>query len=292
MAEAARSNDMSSSVTSVKTERDEEEPPAVSKFRKSYLKRINDHMSKATLRSFRDRLELLRKSSFFIIIVPKKVLFGLQYVQTTTMLRLDPERFKRMKELGADQAVMQLLLLEKYLEELKRIKAELVETVPSNDNEFTLTKQESLFKCVWELKGFLNNFKYMLLYGPLYIKHQLISPATLRHLPSLRMFLSTKGPVTFDRSESMAFDHWAFLSWHVSGKRLLTGDSFEVSFQQLNVQPNEVAHSGMYTVKDNALNIDNLLPEKTYKFSIRRTKTCNLVYDKWCDAITLSTREI
>ncbi|XP_077316552.1 fibronectin type III domain-containing protein 11-like [Lithobates pipiens] len=290
MAEAASNNDISSSVTTVKTEQDEEEPPAVSRFRKTYLKLIDDHMSMATLRYFEDRLELLRKSSFFIIIVPKKVLFGLQYVQTiSTMLLLDPERFRRMKEIGTDQTVMQLFLLEKYLEELKKSRAELVEMVPSNDREFSLTKQETLYQHVSGLKGLLDNFKYLLVSGPLYIKHQLISPTRFHHLPSLRMFLNTKGPVMFDRLESMAVENWAFLSWHVSGQRLLTDDSFEVRFQQLKVQSSEVAHSGVYTVEDNTLNIDNLLPQKTYMFSIRRTKTCKLVYDEWCDVITLST---
>lgn len=292
MAEAGNNMDTSSSVTSVNTEQDKEERPVVSNCRKTYLRLIDDHMSMYTLRNFEHRLKLLRKSYFFIDIVPKKILFGLQYVQNiSTMLLLDPARFKQMKEIGRDQTVMQLFLLEKYLEELKRSRAEVVEMVPSNDQEFSLTKQRTLHKNVSGLKDLVDNFKYMLVPGPLYIKNKLISPATFHHLPPLRMFLNTKGPVMFDRSKSMAFDNWTFLSWHVSGHRLLT-DSFEVHFQQLNVQSNEEAHSGLYTVEGNMLNIDNLLPGKTYQFSIRRPKTCNLVYDEWCDIITLNTREV
>ncbi|XP_040186684.1 fibronectin type III domain-containing protein 11 [Rana temporaria] len=292
MAEAGSNMDTSSSVTSVNTEEDIEERPAVSNCREAYLRLIDDHMSMDTLGNFEHRLELLRKSSFFIDIVPKKILFGLQYVQNiSTMLLLDPARFKQMKEIGREQTVMQLFLLEKYLEELKRSRAELVEMVPSNDREFSLTKQGTLDQNVSGLKDLVDNFKYMLVSGPLYIKNKLISPTTFHHLPSLRMFLNTKGPVMFDRSESMAFDNWTFLSWHVSGHRLLT-DSFEVHFQQLNLQSNEEAHSGVHTVEGNTLHIDNLLPEKTYQFSIRRTKTCNQVYDEWCDIITLITREI
>ncbi|XP_040186657.1 fibronectin type III domain-containing protein 11-like [Rana temporaria] len=282
--------DTSISVTSVNTEQDEgERLAAVFNYQKAYLKLIDDHLCMATLKDFEDRLDLLRKSNFFITILPKKTFTGLEYVKTELLLH--PQRYKHMKEMGTDQTKMQLFLLEKYLEEMKERRSELVEMVQANEGEFSLTKQQTLNQDLSGLGKLVNDFQNMSVRGPLHIKHQLIVTTTFHHLPSLKLFLNTKRPVTFHRSESMAFDNWTFLSWHVSGHRLLT-DSFEVHFQQLNLQSNEEAHSGVYTVEGNTLNIDNLLPEKTYQFSIRRTKTCNQVYDEWCDIITLSTREV
>ncbi|XP_073463468.1 fibronectin type III domain-containing protein 11-like [Aquarana catesbeiana] len=287
MAEATSNNDTSSSVISVETEQDEGEPPAVFNCRKACLKLIDDHLCVATLKDLEGWLDLLRKSSFFISILPPKTLVGPEYINT--MLLVDPQRYKHIKEMGTDQTKLQLFLLQKYLEEMKKSRTELVEMVQSNEGEFSLTKQETFSQYLSELKQIVNDFRNMLVPGPLHIKHQLISSTAARHLPFLRLFLKTKGPVIFDRFGSAAFDNWAHLSWHVSGQRHLT-DSFELRFQQINVPANEVAHSGEFIVEDSTFKIYILLPDKTYEFSIQRTKASNLVYDEWHDVITLSTR--
>ncbi|XP_077316550.1 fibronectin type III domain-containing protein 11-like [Lithobates pipiens] len=271
MAEATSNNDMT----------------AVTTCRKAYLKLIDDHLCMATLKDLEDWLDLLRKSYFFISILPPKTLVGPEYVNT--MLLVDPQRYKHIKEMGTDQTKLQLFLLQKYLEEMKKSRTELVEMVQSNEGEFSLTKQETLNQYLSELKKNINEFRNILVPGPLCIKHQLISSTADHHLPSLRLFLKTKGPVIFDRFGSAAFDNWAHLSWHVSGLRNLT-DSFELRFQQINVPENEVAHSGEFIVENHTFKIHILLPDKTYEFSIKRTKASNLVYDEWHDVITLSTR--
>ncbi|XP_018411886.1 PREDICTED: uncharacterized protein C20orf195 homolog [Nanorana parkeri] len=292
MAQATSKSDLSAATTSVKIQLDEGELTAGFSFKEAIAEFLNKNLNKDALKSFEARVEILRKSSFFITIQPKKILLSQQntmhYVNIFQVV--DPQRFQRMKTIGTNQTKIQLFILQEYLEQLKNCQRELVELVQSKNGEFSLAIQKDPVQYLSELSELLNNFKNMLTPGPLHLKHQLIPHVPVRQIPPLRLILKTKGPVTFDRKVATAFDNWAFLSWHVCGQRHLT-DSYELCFQQLNVPSNEVAHSGIHIISSNTFKIYNLLPEKLYEFSIRRTEAFNLVYDEWRDVITLSTGE-
>lgn len=290
MAQATSKSDLWGTTASLKTQQDEGELPAVFNFKDAMSEFLNKNLNKDALKSFEARVEILRKSSFFITILPKKILLNqhntVHYVNIFQVV--DPQRFHRMKKIGTNQTKIQLFLLQEYLEQLKNCQRELVELVQSNNGELLLSNRKDPVQYLSELSELLNNFKNMLTPGPLHLKHQLIPHVPVRQVPPLRLILKTKGPVTFDRKVATAFDNWAFLSWHVCGQRHLT-DSYELCFRQLNVPSNEVAHSGVHIISSNTFKIYNLLPGNLYEFSIRRIEAFNLVYDEWRDVITLST---
>ncbi|XP_040195396.1 fibronectin type III domain-containing protein 11-like [Rana temporaria] len=269
-----------SSMTSVKSKQDKEERPAVF----NYLKLIDNHLCMTMREHFED---VLRKIHFYIKIQPKKISIRQQNVKT--LLLLDPRRLEHLKEMGRDQVMTKMFLLENYLEEMRKSPSELVDMVQSNQGEFSLTKQETINESLSGLNKLVNNFNNMSVHEQLHFKHQLISPTAVRHPPSLRLFLYFKRPVMFDRLESTAFDDWANLSWHVSGHQHLT-DGFDLRFRQINVPENEEADSGVIILDGNTFMIHFLLPEETYKFSIGRTNVSNTVYDEWRDVFTLTTR--
>ncbi|KAM5135812.1 fibronectin type III domain-containing protein 11 [Mantella aurantiaca] len=285
MARTTINSDLLVNPTSVKTERDD----ALFYSPKYILKFINKNLNPIALKDFETRVELLGKSSFFITILPKQIFWGQNYMQPIdTFQLLDLQRFQRVKKTGRDQTRMQLFLLQEYLKQLKKRRNEVLELIEAKNRESNVIEQDNMFRYVLELRELLDNLRTMLVPGPLHIKYQLIPCAAVFRFSPLQLFLNTKGPVMFNRVESTAFYNWAFLSWCVSGQQSLN-DSFELCFLQLNVPSNEMAHNGVHTVTDNTFQVNDLLPEKTYEFSIRRTKACNVVYDEWCDVITLIT---
>ncbi|XP_040195398.1 fibronectin type III domain-containing protein 11-like [Rana temporaria] len=274
-----------------------------------YHKFIDRQLCTTMLEHFEDRLDLLRKSHFYIKIQPKKISIRRQNIKT--LLLLDPRRLEHLKEMGRDQVMIKMFLLENYLEEMRKSCSELVDMLQSNQGEFSLTKQETIneslsgllscifggtaplfnpfgrmFTAIKKKKKLVNDFKNMSVHDQLHFKHQLISPTEVRHHPSLRLFLNFKQPVMFDRVKSRAADDWANLSWQVSGRQHLT-ESFDLHFRQINTPPHVEADSGLINVDGNKFKIEFLLPQETYEFTIRRTKESHTVHDEWCDVLTL-----
>ncbi|XP_072270421.1 fibronectin type III domain-containing protein 11 [Pyxicephalus adspersus] len=285
MAQKTSMNNLSRSMTCVKRQ-DEGESLAIFKDKQAFLKILNKKLSKGILENLETQLEQLKNSSFFISVLPKEIVVGQQNISIFRLL--DPKRLESMKKMSADLTKIQLCLLQEYLEQLKKNRRELVELVQLNNRDFSLKKHKAPIQYVSEISELLYNFKNMLEPGQLHIKHRLMPHAAVSYVPPLTLLLRNKGPVIFDQEESTAYDNWAFLSWHVSGQRHLT-DSYELCFQQIDVPTHKVPHSGVYIVTHSTFKICNLLLEKTYKFSIRRVKACNLVYDEWYDVITMST---
>ncbi|XP_006897011.1 PREDICTED: uncharacterized protein C20orf195 homolog [Elephantulus edwardii] len=250
-------------------------------------------LSPQLLKRHHARLELLQKCSYHIEILPKHLALGDQnpLVLPNTMFQLiDPWKFQRMKKIGTAQTKIQLLLLSDLLEQLDWGRAQLDALLESPDPRPFLTGWGRVERQLMDLAAIMDNFLAMMVPGRLHIKHRLVSDVGATKVPHIRLILSTKMPVMFDRKESVAHQDWASLHWFVTIQPSAP-EQFELRFKLLEPQTQqECMQCGLIPVTACSFNVRNLLPNRTYKFTIKRAESYTLVYEPWWDSLTLHTK--
>ncbi|XP_069507006.1 fibronectin type III domain-containing protein 11 [Ambystoma mexicanum] len=257
------------------------------------LEFLNSELSVSLLKRHQTRVELLKKCSYYIEILPKHLALGDQnhLMLPTTMFQLiDPWKFQRMKKVGTAQTKIQLLLLSDLLEQLKQGRGALVDHLKSYNTTSFLSGWDTVSRRLSELSGLLDNFLATLVPGRLYIKHRLVSDIGTTKIPHIRLVLRTKMPVAFDRKESVAHEDWVSLRWFSMGQHPQP-EQFELRFKLLDPRSaQERNQSGGIPVTTSSFEIRNLLPNRSYEFSIKRAETYTLVYEAWHDTMTLRTK--
>ncbi|XP_006167117.1 fibronectin type III domain-containing protein 11 [Tupaia chinensis] len=238
------------------------------------------------------RVQLLRKCSYYIEVLPKHLALGDQnpLVLPSTMFQLiDPWKFQRMKQVGAAQAKIQLLLLGDLLERLDRGRAELDALLEAPDPQPFLAGWGLVERQLADLAAAMDSFLAMMVPGRLHIKHRLVSDFGATKIPHIRLMLSTRMPVMFDRKESAAHRDWARLRWFVTVHPVVP-EQFELRFKLLDPRTQqECTQCGLIPVAACSFDVHNLLPDRSYKFTIKRAESCTLVYEPWRDSLTLQT---
>ncbi|XP_066480833.1 fibronectin type III domain-containing protein 11 [Tiliqua scincoides] len=257
------------------------------------LEFLHSGLSLHLLKRHHKRIELLKKCSYYIEILPKHLALGDQnhLMLPTTMFQLiDPWRFQRMKKVGTVQTEIQLLLLSDLLEQLERGREELVHILETYDMITFLSRWDAVKKRLSSLSEQMENFLTMLVPGRLYVKHRLVSDVGVTKIPHIRLVLSTKMPVMFDRKESVAHENWVSLKWFVTSQQPQL-EQYELCFKLLEPRtPQERVHCGIMPVTSNTCEIRNLLSDRLYRFTVKRAETYTLVYELWHDSITLKTK--
>ncbi|XP_053098528.1 fibronectin type III domain-containing protein 11 [Hemicordylus capensis] len=257
------------------------------------LEFLHSDLSLHLLKRHHKRIELLKKCSYYIEILPKHLALGDQnhLMLPTTMFQLiDPWRFQRMKKVGTIQTKIQLLLLSDLLEQLERGREELVHFLETYDMMTFLSRWDLVKKRLSSLSEQMDNFLAMLVPGRLYVKHRLVSDVGVTKVPHIRLVLSTKMPVMFDRKESVAHEDWVSLKWFVTSQQPQL-EQYELRFKLLEPRtPQERVHCGIMPVTSNTCEIRNLLSDHLYRFTVKRAETYTLVYEQWYDSITLKTK--
>ncbi|XP_077192475.1 fibronectin type III domain-containing protein 11 isoform X2 [Paroedura picta] len=257
------------------------------------LEFLHSDLSLHLLRRHHKRIELLRRCSYYIEILPKHLALGDQnhLMLPTTMFQLiDPWRFQRMKEVGTIQTKIQLLLLSELLEQLERGREELVRFLETYDMVAFLSRWDVIRRRLSSLSEQMDHFLAMLVPGRLYVKHRLVSEVGVTKIPHIKLVLVTKMPVTFDRKESVAHKDWVSLKWFVSSQQPPL-EQFELRFKLLEARaPQEKVHCGVMAVASDTCEIHNLLSDRSYRFTVKRAETYTLVYEQWRDSITLKTK--
>ncbi|NWX92462.1 FND11 protein, partial [Nothoprocta pentlandii] len=253
---------------------------------------LHTNLSLHFLRHHHKRVELLKKSSFYIEILPRHLALGDQShpMHPINMFQhVDPWRFQRMKTVGATQTKIQLLLLEDLLQQLGRGREELLCCLKTCDVLTFLSRWDWIQQRLSDLSKMLDSFLGALVPGKLHLKHRLVPDARAAQIPRIRLVLSTKMPVMFDRNESVASEDRATLRW-LSASKQEQSEQYELSFRLLELGlQKERGHGGTLTITSNGCEIQNLQPGREYHFTIRRAETYTLVYEPWHDSITLKT---
>ncbi|XP_077612943.1 fibronectin type III domain-containing protein 11 [Crocuta crocuta] len=254
---------------------------------------LTSDLSPHLLKRHHARMELLRKCSYYIEVLPKHLALGDQnpLVLPTTMFQLiDPWKFQRMKKVGAAQTKIQLLLLGDLLQQLGRGHAELGALLESPDPRPFLAGWGLVEQRLADLSAVMDSFLAMMVPGRLHVKHRLVSDIGAAKIPHIRLMLSTKMPVMFDRKESVAHHDWVSLRWCVTTQPVAP-EQFELRFKLLDPQTQqESLQRGVVPVAACTFDIHNLLPDRSYKFTIKRAESYTLVYEPWRDSLTLQTR--
>ncbi|XP_029773883.1 fibronectin type III domain-containing protein 11 [Suricata suricatta] len=249
-------------------------------------------LSPHLLKRHHARLELLKKCSYYIEILPKHLALGDQnplMLPTTMFQFIDPWKFQRMKKVGMAQTKIQLLLLGDLLEQLDRGRAELDALLESPDPQPFLVGWGGVERRLADLSAVMDNFLTMMVPGRLHMKHRLVSDISATKIPHIRLMLSTKMPVMFDRKESVAHEDWVSLRWLVT---IQPGapEQFELCFMLLDPRTQqECTQCGIIPVAACTFDIHNLLPNRSYKFTVKRVESYTLVYEPWRDSLTLQT---
>ncbi|XP_075032710.1 fibronectin type III domain-containing protein 11 isoform X2 [Mixophyes fleayi] len=261
------------------------------KRKNTVLEFLKKEMNESLLRRYQTRVEVLRKCSFYIEILPRHLAVGDQnnFLLPITMFQLiDPWKFHRMKEIGTSQTKIQLLLLEEFLDQLHTGRVELIEMVQSYHITSFLTKWDYISQRLTQMTSLLDKFVSMLVPGRLYMKHHLISHIGCNNIPTILLVLRTKTPVMFDRKECEAHEDWVSLKWNTLGQQTQT-DKYEICFKKVETTQDSV-QSVTISINTNSSEIHNLLRDQMYEFSIRRAETHTLVYEAWHDVMTLKTQ--
>jgi hypothetical protein len=249
-------------------------------------------LSPHLLKRHHARMQLLKKCSYYIEILPKHLALGDQnpLVLPSTMFQLiDPWKFQRMKKVGTAQTKIQLLLLGDLLEQLDHGRAQLDTLLESPDPRPFLAGWGLVEQQLADLSAVMDNFLAMMVPGRLHIKHRLVSDIGATKIPHIRLMLSTKMPVMFDRKESVAHRDWVSLRWFVTVQPAAP-EQFELRFKLLEPRTQqECTQCGMVPVAACTFDVHHLLPNRTYKFTIKRAESYTLVYEPWRDSLTLQT---
>ncbi|XP_012885814.1 PREDICTED: uncharacterized protein C20orf195 homolog [Dipodomys ordii] len=253
---------------------------------------LTTDLSPHLLKRHHARMQLLKKCSYYIEILPKHLALGDQnpLLLPSAMVQLiDPWKFQRMKKVGTAQTKIQLLLLGHLLEQLDRGHAELDALLESPDPRPFLAGWGLVEQQLADLSAVMDNFLAMMVPGRLHIKHRLVSDIGATKIPHIRLMLSTKMPVMFDRKESVAHQDWVSLRWFVTVQPAAP-EQFELRFKLLEPRTQqECAQCGLVPVAACTFDVHNLLPNRTYKFTIKRAESYTLVYEPWRDSLTLQT---
>ncbi|KAJ7999583.1 hypothetical protein DPEC_G00195920 [Dallia pectoralis] len=244
------------------------------------------------------KLDVLKKCSFYLEVGIEEAPLTPDGQQTqpnvysTLLHMIDPWKFQRMKKLGHSQVLIQLSLLEGLHEQLCRAKVEM-EAIASmsdyGDREVHRVKLR-----IAEVTEALAEFDRTLTLGPLHTKHRLLTDTDSAKMPPIHLRLSVRMPVTFDRSLSEAQAVSARLHWEIGdGEELRPGEHFEIHHKLLlPATAEEGSQVGMVTCEACCVQVDNLLPQKCYEFTVKRADTTSLVYGFWNDTVVLRTMSV
>ena len=112
----------------------------------------------------------------------------------------------------------------------------------------------------------------------------------MQSLSSSPLILSTKTPVLFDRKGSVAHQDWASLRWFVTTQPAAP-EQFELRFKLLDPRTQqERSQCGIIPVAACSFDVHDLLPNRCYRFTVKRAESYALVYEPWRDSLTLHTR--
>ncbi|XP_049633061.1 fibronectin type III domain-containing protein 11 [Suncus etruscus] len=254
---------------------------------------LSSDLSPHLLKRHHARMELLQKCSYYIEVLPKHLALGDQnpLALPNTMFQLiDPWKFQRMKKVGTAQTQIQLLLLGDLLEQLDHGRAQLDALLESPDPRPFLAGWGMVEQRLADLSGVMDSFLAMMVPGRLHIKHRLVSDVGATKVPHIRLMLSTKMPVMFDRKESVAHRDWVSLRWFATVQPAAP-EQFELRFKLLNPRSQqEGTQRSVIPVAACTFDIHNLLPNRCYRFTVKRAESYTLVYESWRDSLTLQTK--
>ncbi|XP_036387699.1 fibronectin type III domain-containing protein 11-like [Megalops cyprinoides] len=292
---------------------------------RSYVQNfISSKLSDDSLSMYRAKLETLKKCAFYVEVTCPDLPHSEHSSSSTIQHLIDHGKFQQLKNFGSSQVKIQLCLLEELYEQIRRGKEELVSTLETcSPDTFTEEKVSGVVRGnLDQVASALRDFNDAQTLGRFRFKHRLITEPAVTTELQIQLALAAKPPVLFDKNASVALAKSVRLYWHVAGQeRSEPGVKYEIRYRfhpapeqtadapacEDQQQPAEdpatpaegatggpasgedKAHLSIITSGSNSTKIGNLLPEKSYEFTIKRADSYCLVYGAWNDTIVLKT---
>ncbi|XP_032369912.1 fibronectin type III domain-containing protein 11 [Etheostoma spectabile] len=246
-------------------------------------------------------LQLMQRSSYYLEIQCDDLLPTADEQQHTVHLSdstvwslVDQQRLQRAMTLANTQVKLYLTFLELLYEEIIRGCQELEAFVLKHnqglvDSDIAASIQERLQQTHQYLDAFKSRLNWKL--GPLDLQNQLIH--ITGSLPIQQLSVEKKMPVIFNRFETCTTSNTAYLCWEVAGEQSQElNQEFEIHVMSFHPTIDEYCQFTKSTCKSYIIEVNNLIPDRYYKFSVKRVDSVNLVYGLWVDTITLKTLNI
>lgn len=253
---------------------------------------LSTRLSPEQLQANYQKLDLLKKSSFYIVLVRHD---GHQpdsehYISNSTILQhIHIPKFNYVKVDGTSQVKLKLELLEMLHDELIRGQQELENILAEAGGTSLELRESELREKVFRLHQAAEEFDAVMIPGRLSIKHSLLRELERKRLPRFHLVLEAEQPVLFNREETQAFCDSVVLHWYIPEQEE-HNVKFKVSYKILNpIDMAEARQFGWMSCSGYNINLINLVPERSYKFTVKRLETFGLVYEVWNDTIVLTT---
>ncbi|XP_053499770.1 fibronectin type III domain-containing protein 11-like [Ictalurus furcatus] len=251
---------------------------------------LSTRLSLDQLQTNYHKLELLKNSSFYIM-VKHEDLPQLDISDSTLMPVIDLSRFQRVKRDGKNQVKLQLALLEMLFTELTRGREELEDILAQKGAPSLMLGGAVIKEKILRLQQAAEDFDAVLISGKLHVKHSLIPVLESTSLPQFQLVLEAKKPVMFNREQTQAFCDSVILHWYIDEQEQHKPDEkFEIHYKLLNpTNDDEAKEFGVVVFPGYVTKFTDLRPDSSYEFTVQRSEDTGLVYRVWNDTIIITT---
>ncbi|XP_071758898.1 fibronectin type III domain-containing protein 11-like [Centroberyx gerrardi] len=271
--------------------------------RAQMLQLLSTRLSNYSIKVIQNQLDLMRKSSFYLEIqhhdLPppadrQQVQQPLCMSNETLLALIDHRRLNRMLKCASDHVKLRITLLDELYIQIIKDCEELGAFINQRDPGLVDgNTQRAMQDKLLQVHEALNEFDNRLKPGPLYMKHKLIPHTGNIPPPEISLSLAIKKPVMFDRfksytTSSSAELHWAIASQEPQGE----ATEFEIHFKILRPTTADQGEFGTVTCSSYSTQIANLIPGRSYQFSVKRVDDYTLVYAMWIETMILDTKAV
>ncbi|KAF4093814.1 hypothetical protein AMELA_G00005860 [Ameiurus melas] len=264
--------------------------PAPLRIESDIMDLLSTRLSLDQLQTNYHKLELLKNSSFYIMVKYQDIP-QLGISNPTLMPFIDLSRFKRVKRDGNNQVKLQLALLEMLYTELTKGREELEDILAQKGAVSLMLREAAIQEKILRLQQAAEDFDAVLISRKLHVKHSLIPEQESKRLPKFQLVLEVKKPVMFNREHTQAFCDSVVLYWYVAEEEQYEPEEeFEIHYKLLNpTNDNEAKEFGFVAHPTYAIKLTDLRPDRSYEFTVKRLEDTSLVYRVWNDTIILMT---
>ncbi|XP_060714743.1 fibronectin type III domain-containing protein 11-like [Tachysurus vachellii] len=260
----------------------------------SIMDLLSTRLSPEQLQANYHKLDLHKKSSFSIRLLQLDTSQpdNQQYVPNSSLMNfIDMSRFQRVKKDGSSQVKLQLELLDVLHKELIQGLQELEYILAQKGGVFHQLSGAEVHEKIRSLQEAAENFDAVMIPGKLCVKHKLIPEPESSSLPQFQLVLEAKKPVLFNREKSQAFCDSVVLHWYIAEQEQYNpNERFKVCYRATDrtkmTNPRVLRYVSCSRF---SVTINNLMPECSYEFSVKRLDNIWLVYMDWNDTIILRT---
>ncbi|KAF3689383.1 Fibronectin type III domain-containing protein 11 [Channa argus] len=262
---------------------------------------LSSRLSDNSLMAMQKKLQLMQRSSYYLEIQCENLPPAAHLHQHTMNLSectvwslLDHQRLQEAITLANTHVKLLLKVLEMLYQEIlssgQELKAFAVKHEGSvADCETTAFMQQKLQQIQQHVNDFYMRPTRNL--DTLKLQNQLIPIMDHHYHPPLQFTASLviKMPVVFNRSESRASSNSVHLCWEVVDELSKDpNEEFVIHIKNLYTNTDELEQFSKSTYQY-SIQVNNLISDTLYQFSVKRVDRVNLVFGMWTDTIIMKT---